>query len=102
LFLAAIASVSLKIELDSEAGTSFSMRGCVILPSGSDFDAWMSLSISFESCHRFGPTCADKKSAHLLSMFPLRAWVSLRIHWVSCAGESDLNSSTFAIFVRRL
>lgn len=58
--LAAMASVSLNIELVMDGVTRSSIISFVILLSGWVWADEMSLSISFESCHRFGPTCWAK------------------------------------------
>ena len=97
-FFAAIASVSLKIELEMDADTSDSINCFVILPSGSDFDACTSFSISLESCQRFGPTCAERKFASANPIWPPFSWTSFVIQVVVSCGLGSRNSSTFAIF----
>jgi len=60
--------------------------------------ALINLSISFESCQRFGPTCEERNSASTRPILPFLDRVSSIIQFVNCAGEGSGNSSTCAIF----
>lgn len=96
-FFAAIESVSLKIELESDGATRSSISLFVIgvfWPA-----ALMSLLISFESCQRFGPTCCARKFASVWLIWPFLSMVSFVIHLTSCSGVGALNSSVVAILL---
>lgn len=95
---AAMASVSLKTELEMEAGTNVSIMRFVIILPGSDAAAEINLSISFESCQRFDPTCAARKLASDGLICPFRAAISSIIHFVTFVGSSGGNSSTVPSF----
>ncbi len=65
-------------------------------------EALISLSISLESCQRFGPTCCPKNSASAWAMWPPRLVVSSVIQRMSSYGDIGANSSVVAVLFKAL